>query len=163
MPPDIRICLRIAVAVCIVGCAAVLSAQGAPASLPDRARGAERVVVGRVASSQSVWRVNEQGDRLIVSVLRVVASETLKGDIQSTIDVEVEGGTIGDLTLKVSDLPALGPGDRAVFYLRRNVRGVMVPHGRGEGLLKLDPSDRVPGTSLTLDEVRRTVRAAAVP
>jgi hypothetical protein len=119
--------------------------------------------VGRVASSQSVWRVNEQGDRLIVSVLRVVASETLKGASESAIDVEVEGGTIGDLTLKVSDLPALVPGDRAVFYLRRNARGAMVPHGRGEGVLKLDTSDRVPGTSLTLDEVRRTVRAAEGP
>jgi hypothetical protein len=154
---------RTAVAVYIVGCTAVLSAQGVPAPLPDRARGAERVVVGRVASSQSVWRVNEQGDRLIVSVLRVVASETLKGASESAIDVEVEGGTIGDLTLKVSDLPALVPGDRAVFYLRRNARGAMVPHGRGEGVLKLDTSDRVPGTSLTLDEVRRTVRAAEGP
>ena len=118
-------------------------------------------VVGRVASSQPVWRVNEHGDRLIVTTLRVVASETLKGASQSTIDVEVEGGTIGDVTLKVSDFPAFVPGDRAVFYLQRDARGVLVPHGRGEGLLKLDQSDRVPGSSLTLDEVRRTVRAAA--
>jgi hypothetical protein len=109
-----------------------------------------------------MWRVNEHGDRLIVTLLRVVAAETLKGASQSTLDVELEGGTIGDLTLRVSDLPALVPGDRAVFYLSRDARGVLIPHGRGEGLLRLDQADRVPGSSLTLSEIRRTVRAAAV-
>ena len=150
-------------ALLVVGCGASLGAQGGPAPLVERARGAERVVVGRVVSSQPMWRVNEHGDRLIVTVLRVVAAETLKGAAQSTLDVEVEGGTIGDLTLRVSDLPALVPGDRAVFYLRRDARGTLIPHGRGDGLLRLDQANRVPGTSLTLDEVRRTVKAAAEP
>jgi hypothetical protein len=137
-----------------------LASQGAP-TLVERARGAERVVVGRVASSQPIWRVTEHGDRLIVTVLQVIGGETLKGAAASTLEVEVEGGTIGDLTLRVSDLPVLAPGDRAVFYLRRDARGALVPYGRGDGLLRLDQSNRVPGTSLTLDEVRRTVRAAA--
>ena len=147
-----------------VACVAIGSgsfgAQGAP-TLEERARGAERVIVGRVASSQPIWRVTEHGDRLIVTVLRVIVGETLKGAAESTLDVEVEGGTIGDLTLRVSDLPILVAGDRAVFYLRRDARGALVPRGRGEGLLRLDQSNRVPGSSLTLDEVRRTVRAAA--
>ena len=147
-------------ALCVGVGSGSLGAQGVP-TLVERARLAERVVVGRVASSQPIWRVTEHGDRLIVTVLRVVTGETLKGAAESTLDVEVEGGTIGDLTLRVSDLPALVPGDRAVFYLRRDTRGALVPHGRGEGLLRLDQSNRVPGSSLTLDEVRRTVRAAA--
>jgi hypothetical protein len=129
--------------------------------LVERARGAERVVVGRVTSAQPAWRTTESGDRLIVTVVRVVAGETLKGQAQSTIDVEIEGGTIGDLTLRVSDLPSFAPGDRAVFYLRRDSRGAFVPHGRGEGLIRIDQSDRVSGSSLTLDEIRRTVAAAA--
>jgi hypothetical protein len=137
-----------------------LRAQSVPAPLVERARGAERVVVGRVASTGAVWRVNEHGDRLIVTVLRVTTSETLKGQAQSSFDVEVEGGTIGDLTLKVSDLPSFAPGERAVFYLRRNPLGAFVPHGRADGLLKLDPSDRIPGSAVTLDEVRRSVAAA---
>ena len=33
------------------------------------------------------------------------------------MDVEVEGGTIGDLTLRVSDLATFTQGERAVFYL----------------------------------------------
>jgi hypothetical protein len=136
------------------------SAQDA-VPLAERARGAERVVVGRVAAVDPVWRVNEFGDRLIVSVHRVAVDQTLKGQAQPTVDVEIEGGTIGDLTLRVSDLAILNPGDRAVFYLRRNPRGALIPHLRGQGLLRLDRTDRVPGSSLTLDEIRRTVAAGA--
>jgi hypothetical protein len=36
-----------------------------------------------------------------------------------------------------------------------------VPHLRGLGLQKIDQADRVRGSSVTLDQVRREVRAAA--
>ena len=113
-----------------------------------------------MASVSPVWRVNEFGDRLIVSVLHVAVDETLKGAAQAAVDVEVEGGTIGTLTLHVSDQEPVAAGDRAVFYLARSARGTFVPHLRGQGLLKLDRADRVPNSSLTLDEVRRTAAAA---
>ncbi len=124
--------------------------------LAERARGAERVVVGRVAGVTPVWRVNDFGDRLIVSILHVTVDETLKGAPQSSVDVEVEGGTIDGVTLRVSDQESMSAGDRGVFYLRRSARGTLVPHLRGQGVLRLDRSDRVPNSSLTLDEIRRT-------
>ena len=142
------------------GSAAAQDAAAVP--LAERARGAERIVIGRVASVSPVWQVNEFGDRLIVSVARVTVQETLKGQPQPTVDVEVEGGTIGEVTLRVSDQASLAAGERAVFYLKRNVRGSFVPHLRGQGLLKLDRSDRVPGSSLTLETIRREVAAGAV-
>jgi hypothetical protein len=135
------------------------AAQDPAAGLAERADGAERVVVGRVTSVNGVWQKNEFGDRLIVSVVRVAVEETLKGEAQTTMELEVEGGTIGDLTLHVSDITPVVPGDRAVFYVRRSPRGVLVPHRRGLGLLKLDRSQRVAGSNLTLDEVRRAVRS----
>jgi hypothetical protein len=109
-----------------------------------------------------LWQVNEFGDRLIVSVVRVVVSETLKGEPLPTVDVAVEGGTIGELTLRVSDQTSFSPGDRAVFYLKRNARGAFVPHLRGEGVLKLDAANRVSGSSLTLEQIRREVAAGSV-
>ena len=123
---------------------AAAASQATPVPLAERARGAERIVVGRVASVAPAWQVNEFGDRLIVSVVHLVISETLKGQALPTVDVEVEGGTIGELT---------------VFYLKRTARGTFVPHLRGEGLLKLDTSNRVPGSSLTLEQIRREVVA----
>ena len=80
--------------------AAVAVAQERAVPLETRARGAERVIVGRVASVDAAWQVNDFGDRLIVSAVRVTVDETLKGQTQQTVDVEVEGGTIGDLTLQ---------------------------------------------------------------
>ena len=130
-------------------------AQDAPVPLADRTRGAERVVVGRVTAVNPMWQTNTFGDRLIVSIVSVAVDETLRGPVQPGVDVEIEGGTIGDLTLHVSDLESFVPGDRAVFYLTRGVRGALVPHLRGQGLLKLDRSDRVRGSTLTLADVRQ--------
>jgi hypothetical protein len=142
-----------------LGAARLMGTSQIAVPLAERARGAERVVVGRVVSVTPEWQVNEFGDRLIISVVRVGVSETLKGEAASTVDVDVEGGTMGTLTLRVSDQLSFVPGERATFFVRRNARGRFVPHLRGQGLLKLDPSNRVPGTSLTLDRIRREVAA----
>ncbi len=150
----------------VVGGAALFSAASLHAQRTDvpsaeRARGAEQVVVGRVSSVTSEWRSNDFGDRLIMSIVHVVVDETLKGAAQQSVDVEVEGGTIGSLTLRVSDLETFARGDRAVFYLSHSKRGSWVPHLRGLGLQKLDAAGRVSGTNVTLDQVRRDVRAGA--
>jgi hypothetical protein len=159
-----RVQAFVAAIVCSSAVAATARGQDAvPVPLVDRARGAERVVVGRVTAVNPAWRVNDFGDRLIVSVLRVTVDETLKGSAQTSVDVEVEGGTIGGLTLRVSDQEALAAGDRGVFYLARSARGTLVPHLRGQGFLRLDRGDRVPNSSLTLDEIRRTVAAGRTP
>jgi hypothetical protein len=149
--------------VCVFTCLSTtaLVAQRGDVPLTERARGAEQVVIGRVSSVTSVWRDNDFGDRLITSIVHVTVDETLKGASQPTMDVEVEGGTIGTLTLRVSDLEQCAPGDRAVFYLKHNRRGAFVPHLRGLGLQKVDGSGRVTGTAVTLDQVRRDVRAGA--
>ena len=144
-----------AVGVCLLAAQLSALAQGAQVPLAERARGAERVVVGRVKAVNPIWRTNEFGDRLIVSIVNVAVDETLRGPAAGSVDVEVEGGTIGDLTLNVSDLEPVAPGDRAVFYLTRNGRGAFVPHLRGQGLLKLDQSDRIRGSTVTLADIRR--------
>jgi hypothetical protein len=140
--------------------AAITSAQDAPVPLAERSRASERVVVGRVTAVNPTWRTNEFGDRLIVSRVSVAVDETLRGPMAPTVDVEVEGGTIGDVTLHVSDLEAVSPGDRAVFYLIRSRRGTFVPHLRGQGVLKLDRSDRVRNSALTLTDIRRAAAEA---
>jgi len=137
----------------------ILAAQRADVPSAERARGAEQVVVGRVAAVTPTWRDNDFGDRLIVSVVHVVVEETLKGSAPTALDVEVEGGTIGSLTLHVSDIEPLARGDRAVFYLQHNRRGGLIPHLRGLGLQRLDGANHVRGSSVTLDQVRRDVRA----
>ena len=146
----------------LLAAASGVRAQGVPIPLLERARGAERVVVGRAASSAAVWQVNEHGDRLIVSMVRVTIEETLKGPATAVLDVEIEGGTIGGLTLHVSDQTPFLPGERAILYLRRTPRGTFVPHLRGQSVLKVDPSNRLQGSALTIDDIRREMAAGNV-
>jgi hypothetical protein len=154
---------RATVLVCAVALSAEATLHGQRGEVPaaERARGAEQVIVGRVSAVTPAWRDNDFGDRLITSIVRVTVDETLKGAPRQSLDVEIEGGTIDGLTLRVSDLDTFAPGDRAVFYLKQNRRGALVPHLRGLGVQKVDPSGRVRGSSATLDQVRRDVRAGA--
>ena len=128
--------------------------------LADRARGAGRVVVAQVLDVQSRFATNRFGDQLIVSTVVLDVAETLKGQAARTLNVDIEGGTVGDLTLKVSDLPSFRPGDRAMFFLDA-ADGTLVPHDRGRGVLKVSPAGLIEGSAVTLDQVRREVVVGA--
>jgi hypothetical protein len=128
-----------------------------PATIEERAKGAERVVVATVTHVTSRFERNEFGDELIVSRASLAVEEALKGAAESTT-LEYEGGTVNGLTLHVSSLPGLSAGERAVFFLTRGKNGEFKPHLRGQGILKLDRENHVQGSSLTLDDVRRMAR-----
>jgi hypothetical protein len=139
-----------------------LTAQKNQPGLVDIARGAHRVVVATVTHVQPVFQVNEYGDQLIVSRTHLRVDEVLKGSRADgqTVVMEVEGGTLGDLTMTVSDLPVMSRGERAVVFLRQNTRGAMVPHERGDGILKLDSSDHVRESGLSLAAIRKAVASS---
>jgi hypothetical protein len=144
-------------------CATVVTtsaSSGRPVDVGTKAKGAQSVVVGVVEEVTARFDVNEFGDRLIVSQTWVRVDETLKGAPVAVVPVDIEGGTIGDLTLNVSDMPALRRGERAVFFLDSDKNGNRKPHGRGQGIVKLDAGGRVQGSNMTLSDVRALVRAA---
>lgn len=134
-------------------------AQG-NSDVTNRARGSERVVVARISAVEAVATRNEYGDELIVSRSTIEVEQTLKGPFTPTLTIDVEGGTLGELTLEVSDMPRVRPGDRGVFFVRRAPSGRNVPHQRGNGILKLSQDDRVEDSGLTLEDVRQAVGAA---
>src|SRR5204863_9679020 len=128
--------------------AMVYAEVGPPVDVASRARGAGRVVVARVIDVHAQFETNRFGDQLIVSSALLEVVENLKGAPAATLRVSVEGGTVGDLTLKVSDLPAMHTGDRAVFFLDQAAGDNHVPHLRGRGILKLAASDQIEGSTL---------------
>jgi hypothetical protein len=147
---------RVVAIACMLTGTAVLAAQQ-PATIEERAAGADRVVVATVSEVVSQYETNEFGDRLIVSHASLAVEEALKGP-QEPVTLEYEGGTVDGVTLHVSSLPALARGERAVFFLERGTKGQFRPHLRGQGILKLDADSRVAGSSLTLPDVRRMSR-----
>src|SRR5262249_49399808 len=96
---------------------------------------------------------------LIVSRVLLRVEETLKGSPQSTLALDVEGGTLDGITLRVSSEPLMTPGERAVFMLDQPQSGIAKSHLRGLGILKLDGQNKVQGSSLSLDEIRNVAAA----
>jgi hypothetical protein len=126
-----------------------------------RARGAESVVLASIESVYATYDRNQSGDDLIVSRAWIRVREVMKGAgvaVGQALEMEVEGGTVGDVTLRVSDMPTVQTGEDAVFFLTRDRRGRVVPYLRGLGILKLDDAGRVAGTDVTVDELRPTLR-----
>jgi hypothetical protein len=138
----------------------LMASGGRQVDIPERARGAQKVVVARAGTVTSGWRTNEFGDQLIVTEVSLDVEETLKGTPATLLWMDLEGGTVDGVTLRVSSLPQLTPGERAVFFLDATPSGSHVPHLKGQGILKLDANNVVRGTSLRLDDVRRQVRDA---
>ena len=163
---DLKTSCRIAVwtAASIYVLATALSASpGLMATLDERINGAEAVVVATVSSIASEWRQNAFGDRLIVSRVELAVHESLKGPATPSLWMEMEGGTLDGLTLRVSSLPLIQhPGERAVFFLDSISRGLYAPHLRGQGILFLDNEDVVRGSSLRLNDIRNRARGLAL-
>ena len=156
--------LKLAIATLIVGAAAgvgLAASDRPPATLAERVAGAQRVVVATTENIESRMQKNRFGDELIVSRVRLRVVETLKGVASDAALLDLEGGTLNGVTLRVSDLPDLVPGERAVFFLGAGSKGIHQPHLRGQGILKLDENDYVRGSSLGLDEIRRVARGRA--
>jgi len=148
----IRVCAIAAVVACLCSSISLASEHAVP--LADRIKGADVVVVATPTSVSASWRDNEYGDRLIVSRYILQVEETLKGVPSQSVLLDVEGGTLDGLTLRVSSLPTLAAGERGVFLLDA-AQGAYHAHLKGQGILKLDQQDVVRGSSLTLAEIRR--------
>lgn len=145
---------------CALGSFAFAS-EGRAVPLAERVQGAGVVVVATPVNVAASWRENALGDRLIVSRFQLHVEETLKGTPRNDAAVELEGGTLDGFTLRVSSLPTLVPGERAVFFLDSQTDGTFQPHLKGQGILKLDEQNFVKGSSLSLDEIRRVAAAAS--
>jgi hypothetical protein len=128
-----------------------------PLSIQERAHGAQRVVVASVADTSASYERNEFGDSLIVTHARLTVEEDIKGG-GGPVTLAVEGGTVNGITLHVSSLPTLSRGERAVFFITPGSNGQFIPHNRGQGILKLDANNKVKGSTMSLDDVRRMAR-----
>jgi hypothetical protein len=148
----------VGLAVCVI---TTTASTGRPVDVAARAKKAATIVVATVAEVEAGrFQVSPSGDQLIVTRSWLRVEETLKGQPQQLVAIDVEGGTVGDLTLKVSDLQPLKQGDHGVFFLQPTPDGAHVPSGRGQGILKLDASGRAADTGLTLADVKSKIRAA---
>ena len=131
---------------------------GRSIDIPERLRGADAAVVARIVKVTPAMERNRWGDELIVSHTVLEVEETLKGLPSRYETLAVEGGTYGGYTMRVSDMPEVGVGERGVFFLKRNAAGAQAPHLRGLGILLLDETEHVRGSGLSLEMIRAMSR-----
>ena len=137
----------------------VSASNESKADVGERAKGAKKVVLATVSDVRAEMGHNDYGDSLILSRVTMRVNETMKGAHEANVSVTIEGGTVGDLTLEVSDMPVMEEGDRAVVFLEDSKKGGYVPHRRGLGVMKVDGNNDIEGTDLSLDDVRAAVKA----
>lgn len=113
-------------------------------SLSERASRTDAIVVGHVESMAPEW-----DGRRIVTRVRVVREQVLKGAADPVVEVVTPGGSIDGIGMRVIGAAELHEGDRAMFFLssfakHRRARGIVdlragvMPLERG-----LDGVDRV--------------------
>ena len=132
-------------------------------ALVDRA---ELIFTGQVLGQHCEWRVIE-GRRSIVTLVSFGVERWHKGTSPAVVTLQFLGGTMGEITLSVSEMPKFKPGERTVLFVEGN--GVaacpIIGFFHGRFSLKRDGSGheivlRHDGEPLTeTDDVARDVRA----
>ncbi|MBI3986277.1 MAG: hypothetical protein HY343_05130 [Lentisphaerae bacterium] len=82
----------------------------------DLVREAEAVVVGRVTDVKAYWTAD--GKKIITRISVDVETVVYGLADTSRVLVEVEGGWLGDIGLKVSDTPSFAQGEHVLLFLR---------------------------------------------
>lgn len=94
---------------------------------------AETIFFGEVVDQRSSWQENRDG-RVIVTRVTFKIFQTLKGREAIQTQLEFLGGTIGDVTMAVEDVPQFRIGDRDILFVNTEGRPVSpivgVVHGR---------------------------------
>lgn len=131
-------CLAVVAFIGLVPAAA--QAQGEPAesklSLGQLTDRAAAIVVGTVVSRRAEWE-SYGASRLIITKITVAIEQSLKGSLPSTVVLEVAGGTIGDQTLTVSDVPEFRVGDRDVLFLNNHPHAISPLVGSDQGRFRI--------------------------
>jgi subtilase family serine protease len=78
---------------------------------------ADLIVEGMVTEARSRWIDNPNGKNIFTFV-RIRVDRLIKGNpIAEDVEFRVMGGTVGDITQTVSDMPAFHPGEEAIVLL----------------------------------------------
>src|ERR1700704_4578902 len=104
-----------------------------PPTFDQLVNDAEFIFQGNVTDVRSQW-VGEGGQRQIVSYVTFKVDDALKGSPGATYTSRMLGGTVGEITMALSDAPEFKVGDKDILFVEHNgsqfVPLVGIMHGR---------------------------------
>jgi len=136
----------------VVGLASLAAAGAAratvvvPADLTELARVAHVIVHGRVVSVQPQWA---DGRRGVETIVRLQASDYLKGDFGNEILIRVPGGELGRYRSVLPGAPTFREGDEVVLFLGASPPSLPYVLGLSQGVFRLVRDPATGGTVVT--------------
>lgn len=95
------------------------------------------IFAGRMTAQHCEWR-ETAGQRAIVTIVTFDVMNTYKGQPGRTIQLQFLGGTIGNVSLDVSEMPKFKPGERVVLFVEGNGVNASPLVGFHHGRFKLE-------------------------
>src|SRR3989442_1015355 len=81
-----------------------------PPTFEEMTDRADLVFIGNVVSSRAEWRAVGIS-QVIFTLVEFRTQDVLKGNAEKTVTLQFLGGTVGDVTLKVAEVPRFSSGD----------------------------------------------------
>jgi len=103
----------------VLACVLIFNFTGFADRIDKRSDDATHILVGKVKKVDSTYDTNRWGDFLISSGVNVKVDHVLKGILGDYVNFTVEGGTVGEMTLKVSEIPLFEEEQTKKFYLKK--------------------------------------------
>lgn len=119
--------------------------------------GSENIVRGTVIKKRSYW--NKRKSLIYTSVI-LKKDESIKGSAAEEIEVVYLGGKVGDITLKVSEMPTFTEGEKVLVFVRKNVLGdnVVLSGEYGKRVIREDSKGELdPGSKSFIRRVKKIV------
>jgi hypothetical protein len=110
------------------------ASQLIPRTLTELAAGSDLIFVGRCEAVSSHWNADHT---LILTASRFRVSRIIKGQPGDSITLEELGGTVGDTTLHVSDVPRYAVGEELLLCVHRTPLGRWETFGAGQGRFEI--------------------------
>jgi hypothetical protein len=115
---------------------AAFSAQATtviPPTFDQLVTDAEFIFQGNVTDVRSQW-IGEGGQRQIVTYVTFKVEDAVKGSPGANYTIRMLGGTVGDITMAISDAPQFKVGDKDILFVEHNgtqfIPLVGIMHGR---------------------------------
>jgi len=109
-------------------------------TLVDRA---ELIFTGRVVSQRSEWSTSN-GQKSIVTHVSLSIEKLHKGKAGSVVTLQFLGGSVGDVTMEVAEIPRFANGERTVLFIENNgvAASPVIGFFHGKFLLRKDRNGR---------------------
>lgn len=146
--------------------------------------GADVIILGKVKKIQCEWSIDQS---IILTIATLQVHEILKGDVDNNqVLVQYPGGEVGDIGLKVTDMPSFRPKEKVLVFLKSIVNITDTKHsvtvtqnfypafqlfGSSQGKYSIDKDgiahksgydliskDYEPDKSLSLEELRAKIK-----